>query len=78
METQVNQSHTPTDIGKTLLSMGAILAVVFAFYQIQSSVREDIRPEIMELKKDVRQIEEKVNLMLGQQDIILRRLNLAK
>lgn len=78
METQVTQQHTPTDIGKTLLSMGAILAVVFAFYQIQNSVKEDIRPELAELRKDVRQIEEKVNLMIGQQDIIVRRLNLVK
>jgi len=58
--------------------MGAIFAVVFAFYQIQNSVKEDIRPELSELRKDVRQIEEKVNLMLGQQDIIVRRLNLVK
>ena len=78
METQVTHQHTPTDIGKTLLSMGAIFAVVFAFYQIQNSVKEDIRPELSELRKDVRQIEEKVNLMLGQQDIIVRRLNLVK
>ena len=78
METQVTHQHTTNDIGKTLLSMGAILAVVFAFYQIQNSVKEDIRPELSELRKDVRQIEEKVNLMIGQQDIIVRRLNLVK
>ena len=78
METQVTHQHTPNDIGKTVLSMGAILAVVFAFYQIQNSVKEDIRPELSELRKDVRQIEEKVNLMIGQQDIIVRRLNLVK
>lgn len=78
METQVSQSHTPHDIGKTVLSLGAILAVVFAFYQIQTSVREDIRPELVELRSDIRKIEEKVNLMLGQQDIIVRRLNLVK
>lgn len=78
METQVSHQHTPADIGKTLLSLGAIFAVVFAFWQIQNSVREDIRPELAELRGDVRKIEEKVNLMLGQQDVILRRLNLVK
>lgn len=78
METQVTHAHTPSDIGRTVLSLGAILAVVFAFYQIQSSVREDIRPELAELRTDIRKIEEKVNLMLGQQDIIVRRLNLVK
>lgn len=80
METQVtsHQSHTPNDIGKTVLSLGAIFAVVFAFWQIQNSVREDIRPELVELRSDIRKIEEKVNLMIGQQDIIVRRLNLVK
>lgn len=78
METQVSHQHTPNDIGKTVLSLGAILAVVFAFYQIQTSVREDIRPELVELRSDIRKIEEKVNLMIGQQDIIVRRLNLVK
>jgi hypothetical protein len=78
METQVTHQHTTADIGKTVLSLGAIFAVVFAFWQIQSSVREDIRPELSELRGDVRKIEEKVNLMLGQQDVILRRLNLVK
>lgn len=75
METEISHS---TEIGKTVLSLGAIFAVVFAFWQIQNSVREDIRPELTELRSDVRKIEEKVNLMLGQQDVILRRLNLVK
>lgn len=61
-----------------MLSLGAIFAVVFAFWQIQNSVREDIRPELVELRSDIRKIEEKVNLMIGQQDIIVRRLNLVK
>jgi hypothetical protein len=80
LETQVtnSHSHTPNDIGKTVLSLGAIFAVVFAFWQIQNSVREDIRPELVELRSDIRKIEEKVNLMIGQQDIIVRRLNLVK
>ena len=78
VETQVSQSHTTADIGKTVMSLGAIFAVVFAFWQIQNSVREDIRPDLSELRSDVRKIEEKVNLMLGQQDVILRRLNLVK
>ncbi|NBT48572.1 MAG: hypothetical protein EBT07_12285 [Actinobacteria bacterium] len=78
METQVSNQHTPADIGKTVLSLGAIFAVVFAFWQIQNSVREDIRPELAELRGDVRKIEEKVNLLIGQQDIIVRRLNLVK
>jgi len=60
------------------MSLGAIFAVVFAFWQIQNSVREDIRPELAELRGDVRKIEEKVNLLIGQQDIIVRRLNLVK
>jgi hypothetical protein len=77
LETQVSQTNAH-DIGKTVLSLGAILAVVFAFYQIQASVREDIRPELVELRSDIRKIEEKVNLMIGQQDIIVRRLNLVK
>ena len=76
METQVNQ--TPSDIGKTVLSLGAILAVILTFWQITSSVRADIRPELQELRMDMRKIEEKVNTLIGQQDVILRKLELSK
>jgi undecaprenyl pyrophosphate phosphatase UppP len=71
-------NHTTSDIGKTVLSLGSILAVVFAFWQMQNSVREDIRPELQELRTDVKKIEEKVNLLIGQQDILVRRMALAK
>jgi hypothetical protein len=73
METQVN-SHTPADIGRTVLSLGAILAVVFALWQMQNSVREELRPELFELRRDVKNIEEKVNMLIGQQDAIVRKL----
>ena len=76
METQVN--HTPSDIGKTVLSLGAILAVILTFWQITSSIRADIRPELQELRMDMRKIEEKVNTLIGQQDVILRKLELSK
>ena len=75
MEAEINHS---TEIGKTILSLGAIFAVVFAFWQIQNGVRDDIRPELQDLRTDVRKIEEKLNLVLGQQDIVLRKLNLGK
>jgi len=77
METPI-ATHTPTDIGRTVLSLGAILAVVFAFWQMQNSVREEIRPELTELRRDVRSIEEKVNHMMGQQDALARRLGPVK
>lgn len=78
METTVNQQHTPNDIGRTVLSLGVILSVVFAFWQMQSSAKNELRPEILELRRDVRSIEEKVNIMVGQQDSIMRRLNMVK
>jgi len=77
METQVN-SHTPADIGRTVLSLGAILAVVFALWQMQNSVREELRPELYELRRDVKNIEEKVNVLIGQQDALARRLGPVK
>jgi len=77
METQVT-THTPTDIGRTVLSLGAILAVVFALWQMQNSVREELRPELYELRRDVRNIEEKVNVLIGQQDALARRLGPGK
>jgi hypothetical protein len=76
METQV--AHTPTDIGRTVLSLGAILAVVFALWQMQNSVREELRPELYELRRDVKNIEEKVNVLIGQQDALARRLGSGK
>lgn len=80
METQVtdHQHHTPNDIGKTLLSLGAILAVVFAFWQIQNSARNEIRPELAEIRTDIRNLNEKVLHMMGQQDVILRKLNIGQ
>jgi len=78
MENPVIHSHTPSDIGKTILSLGAILAVFVAFWGIQTSVKSDIQPELADLRRDVHSIEEKVNLMMGQQDMIVRRLNLLK
>ncbi len=78
METQVGNSHTVNDIGRTVLSLGSILAVVFAFWQMQNSVRDEIRPELSELRRDVRSIEEKVNHMMGQQDALARRLGPVK
>jgi len=77
METQV-ATHTPTDIGRTVLSLGAILAVVFALRQMQNSVREELRPELYELRRDVKNIEEKVNVLIGQQDALARRLGPGK
>ncbi|NBV78009.1 hypothetical protein EBR66_07625 [bacterium] len=77
METPVN-SHTPADIGRTVLSLGAILAVVFAFWQMQNAVREELRPELFELRRDVKNIEEKVNQLIGQQDALVRRLGQGK
>jgi len=77
METQV-ATHTPTDIGRTVLSLGAILAVVFALWQMQNSVREELRPELYELRRDVKNIEEKVNVLIGQQDALARRLGPGK
>lgn len=77
MENQVTQ-HSASDIGKTVLSLGAILAVILTFWQITSSVRADIRPELQELRMDMRKIEEKVNTLIGQQDVILRKLELTK
>jgi peroxiredoxin family protein len=78
METQITHTHTPSDIGKTILSLGAILAVFVAFWGIQTSVKSDLKPELADLRRDVHNIEEKVNLMMGQQDMIVRRLNLMK
>lgn len=79
METQVSSnSHATNDIGRTLLSLGAILSVVFAFWQMQNSAKEELRPELTELRRDIRSIEEKVNIMVGQQDSIMRRLNMGK
>ena len=79
METQVSSNnHATNDIGRTLLSLGAILSVVFAFWQMQNSAKEELRPELIELRRDVRSIEEKVNIMVGQQDSIMRRLNMGK
>ena len=77
METQV-ATHTPTDIGRTVLSLGAILAVVFALWHMQNSVREELRPELYELRRDVKNIEEKVNVLIGQQDALARRLGPGK
>ena len=79
METQIEHNHHPhNDIGRTVLSLGAILSVVFAFWQMQNSVRDEIRPELAELRRDVRSIEEKVNHMMGQQDALARRLGPVK
>ena len=79
METQIDHNHHPhNDIGRTVLSLGAILSVVFAFWQMQNSAKEELRPELTELRRDVRSIEEKVNIMVGQQDSIMRRLNMGK
>lgn len=79
METQIDHNHNAhNDIGRTVLSLGAILSVVFAFWQMQNSAKEELRPELTELRRDVRSIEEKVNIMVGQQDSIMRRLNMGK
>ena len=80
METQVtdHQSHTTNDIGKTVLSLGAILAVVFALWQIQNSSRAEIRPELQEIRQEIRELNEKVVHVMGQQDVILRKLSLGK
>lgn len=74
METQVTaqQTHTPIDIGKTVLSMAAILAVIMGFYAMQNSVKNELQPEIMEIRQDLKGIQEKVNIMVGQQELILR------
>lgn len=45
---------------------------------MQNSAKEELRPELTELRRDVRSIEEKVNIMVGQQDSIMRRLNMGK
>lgn len=79
METQVTpNNHSVSDIGRTVLSLGSILAVVFAFWQMQTSAKDELRPELTELRRDVHSIEEKVNVMVGQQDAIMRRLNMVK
>ena len=80
METQVtdHQAHTTNDIGKTVLSLGAILAVVFALWQIQNSSRAEIRPELQEIRQEIRGLNEKVVHVMGQQDVILRKLSLGK
>jgi hypothetical protein len=75
METAVehhHQAHTPLDIGKTILSLGAILAVLMGFYAMQGSVKNELRPEILEIRSDLKRVEEKVNIMVGQQELILR------
>lgn len=75
METAVTTSHnahTPIDIGKTILSLGAILAVLMGFYAMQNSVKIELRPEILEIRSDLKRLEEKVNIMVGQQELILR------
>jgi flagellar biosynthesis chaperone FliJ len=41
---------------------------------MQNSVREELRPELFELRRDVKNIEEKVNMLIGQQDAIVRKL----
>ena len=75
METQIEHNHHPhSDIGRTVLSLGAILSVVFAFWQMQNSAKEELRPELSELRRDVRSIEEKVNMLIGQQESLARRL----
>jgi len=78
METEINSHHTPSDIGRTVLSLGAILSVVFAFWGMQNSVRDQFRPELSELRRDIRSIEEKVNMLVGQQDALMRRLGPGK
>jgi hypothetical protein len=45
---------------------------------MQNSVREELRPELYELRRDVRNIEEKVNVLIGQQDALARRLGSVK
>jgi hypothetical protein len=45
---------------------------------MQNSVREELRPELYELRRDVRNIEEKVNVLIGQQDALARRLGSGK
>lgn len=75
METAVDhhhQAHTPIDIGKTILSLGAIIAVLMGFYAMQNSVKNELRPEIVEIRQDLKMIQEKVNIMVGQQELILR------
>ena len=75
METTVTHNpntHTPLDIGKTVLSLGAIFAVLMGFYAMQGSVRNELRPEILEIRSDLKRLEEKVNIMVGQQELILR------
>lgn len=80
METQVtdHHQHTTNDIGKTVLSLGAILAVVFSLWQIQNSSRAEIRPELQEIRQEIRGLNEKVVHVMGQQDVILRKLSLGK
>jgi len=78
METQIGNPHTVNDIGRTVMSLGSILAVVFAFWQMQNSVRDELRPELTEIRRDVRSIEEKVNQLIGQQDALARRLGPGK
>ena len=78
METQIGNPHTVNDIGRTVMSLGSILAVVFAFCQMQNSVRDELRPELTEIRRDVRSIEEKVNQLIGQQDALVRRLGPGK
>jgi hypothetical protein len=77
-QTATHIPHTPNDIGKTILSLGAILVVFLGVGQMQKSGRDDIRPELAEIRSDMRKIEEKLNLVLGQQDVVLRRLNMVK
>jgi hypothetical protein len=45
---------------------------------MQNSVREELRPELYELRRDVKNIEEKVNVLIGQQDALARRLGPGK
>ena len=80
METQVtdHQQHMPHDIGKTVLSLGAILAVVFSLWQIQNSAKNELRPELADIRTDIRNLNDKVMIMMGQQDVILRKLNIGK
>lgn len=52
--------------------MGAILAVLMGFYAMQNSVKNELQPEIMEIRQDLKGIQEKVNIMVGQQELILR------
>jgi hypothetical protein len=73
METPI-ATHTPTDIGRTVLSLGAILAVVFALWQMQNSVREELRPELYELRRDVKNIEEKVNMKIKSECYLAERI----